>query len=71
MNLTILGSAKGVCAQRAGGGILAVAPGKGAIVGFAPPLDQAGNTVKPQKSIAYVADELDINICSPGWVGLK
>src|SRR6516164_143017 len=41
-----------------GGGILAVVPGKGAIVAFAPPLDEAGNSVKAQKSIAYVADKL-------------
>uniref|UniRef100_Q02BW0 Glutaminase n=1 Tax=Solibacter usitatus (strain Ellin6076) TaxID=234267 RepID=Q02BW0_SOLUE len=54
-----------------GGGILAIVPGKGAIVGFAPRLDKAGNSVKAQKSIAYVADKLDINLYSPGSVGLK
>jgi len=54
-----------------GGGILAVVPGKGAIVGFAPRLDKAGNSVKAQKAIAYVADKLDINLYSPGSVGLK
>lgn len=54
-----------------GGGILAVAPGKGAIAVFAPPLDEAGNSVKAQKVITYVANRLDINLYSPGSVGLK
>jgi glutaminase len=53
-----------------GGGILAVAPGKGAIAVFAPPLDEAGNSVKAQKVITYVANKLDINLYSPGSVGL-
>jgi glutaminase len=54
-----------------GGGILAVVPGKGAIVAFAPRLDEAGNSVKAQKSIAYIADKLGINLFSPRSVGLK
>ena len=54
-----------------GGAILAVVPGKGAIVGFAPPLDAAGNSVKAQKAIAYFTDKRDINIFSPASVGLK
>jgi len=54
-----------------GGGILAIVPGKGAIAVFAPPLDEAGNSVKAQKVIAYVADKLDLNIFSPASVGLK
>ena len=54
-----------------GGGIVAVVPGKGAIAVFAPPLDEAGNSVKAQKAIAYVADTLGINLFSPRSVGLK
>jgi glutaminase len=54
-----------------GGGILAVVPGKGAIAVFAPPLDEAGNSVKAQKVITYVANKLDVNLYSPGSVGLK
>lgn len=54
-----------------GGGIVAVMPGKGAIAVFAPPLDEAGNSVKAQKVIAYVAQKLDLNLYSPGAVGLK
>ena len=54
-----------------GGGIVAVAPGKGAIAVFAPRLDEAGNSVKAQKVIEYVADKLDYNLFSPSSVGLK
>lgn len=54
-----------------GGGILAVVPGKGAIAVFAPPLDEAGNSIKAQKVISYVANKLDMNLYSPGSVGLK
>jgi glutaminase len=54
-----------------GGGIVAVVPGKGAIAVFAPPLDEAGNSVKAQKVIEYVADKLDYNLYSPSSVGLK
>jgi glutaminase len=54
-----------------GGGIVAVAPGKGAIAVFAPPLDEAGNSVKAQKVIEYVANRLDYNLYSPSSVGLK
>jgi glutaminase len=54
-----------------GGGIVAVAPGKGAIAVFAPPLDEAGNSVKAQKVIEYVAEKLNYNLYSPSSVGLK
>src|SRR6185436_13134704 len=54
-----------------GGGIVAVVPGKGAIAVFAPPLDEAGNSVKAQKVIEYVASKLDFNVFSPRSVGLK
>lgn len=54
-----------------GGGILAVVPGKGAIVGFAPRLDEQGNSVKAQKAITYISDRLDLDIFSPASVGLK
>jgi glutaminase len=54
-----------------GGGIVAVVPGKGAIAVFAPPLDEAGNSVKAQEVIDYVAGKLDYNLYSPSSVGLK
>jgi glutaminase len=54
-----------------GGGIIAVVPGKGAIAVFSPRLDEAGNSVKAQKLIEYVARKLDFNLFSPRSVGLK
>jgi glutaminase len=54
-----------------GGGIVAVVPGKGAIAVFAPPLDEAGNSVKAQKVITYAAKKLDFNLFTPASVGLK
>ena len=54
-----------------GGGIVAIAPGKGAIVVFAPPLDEAGNSVKAQEVIEYVSDKLNYDLFSPSSVGLK
>jgi glutaminase len=54
-----------------GGGIVAIAPGKGAIAVFGPRLDEAGNSVKAQKVIEHVARKLDYNIFSPSSVGLK
>ena len=54
-----------------GGGIVAVIPGKGAIAVFSPRLDEAGNSVRAQRVIEYVARRLDLNIFSPQSVGLK
>jgi glutaminase len=54
-----------------GGGIVAIVPGKGAIAVFSPRLDEAGNSVKAQKVIEYVANKLDFNVFSPRSVGLK
>jgi len=54
-----------------GGGIVAIVPGKGAIAVFSPRLDEAGNSVKAQKVIEYVANRLNYNLYSPASVGLK
>jgi glutaminase len=54
-----------------GGGIVAIVPGKGAIAVFAPPLDEAGNSVKAQKVIDYVTQKLNYNLFSPTSVGFK
>jgi glutaminase len=54
-----------------GGGIVAVVPGKGAIAVFAPPLDEAGNSVKAQKVIDYISEKLNYNLFSPSSVGFK
>jgi glutaminase len=45
-----------------GGGIVAVVPGKMAIVGFAPPLDKFGNSVRAQEAIRYISEQLDLSI---------
>jgi glutaminase len=45
-----------------GGGILAVAPGKLAIAGFAPPLDPEGNSVRGQVMVASAARQLGLNL---------
>ena len=44
-----------------GGGIIAVVPGKFGIAAFAPPLDQAGNSVKAQYAIYDIVKEMGIN----------
>src|ERR1700757_1344418 len=54
-----------------GGGIVAIVPGKGAIAVFAPPLDEAGNSVKAQEVIEYVTEKLNYNLYSPLSVGWK
>ncbi len=51
-----------------GGGIVAVVPGKMAIVGFSPRLNAAGNSVRAMKAISYMAGKLKDNIffqCAP------
>jgi glutaminase len=54
-----------------GWAILAVVLGKGAIAVFAPPLYEAGNSVKAQEVIEYVANRLNYNLYSPASVGWK
>jgi glutaminase len=44
-----------------GGGIIAVSPGKFGIAVIAPPLDDAGNSVKAQKAIADISNALGGN----------
>jgi glutaminase len=45
-----------------GGGIITVAPGKGGLGTFAPPLDEAGNSVKGQMAARYLSTRLGLNI---------
>ncbi|MBR8536822.1 glutaminase A [Carboxylicivirga sediminis] len=54
-----------------GGGIVAVVPGKGAIAAFSPRLDGAGNSIRAQKAIAYISQQLNINIFDPQSVGVE
>lgn len=45
-----------------GGGIMGVVPGVLGVAAFAPPLDEAGNSVKAQKALAYIAGHLNLGI---------
>jgi glutaminase len=45
-----------------GGGIVAVVPGKMAVVGFSPPVNDAGNSVRATEAIDYIVKELDLDI---------
>lgn len=49
-----------------GGGVVAVVPGKMAIVGFAPPLDEFGNSVRAQKAIEHISAKLGLSIFGAG-----
>lgn len=44
------------------GGIVAVAPGKGAVAGFSPRLDRAGNSVRSQLAIGHLSRALGLNL---------
>jgi glutaminase len=45
-----------------GGGIVAVSPGKGGLGTFAPPLDQAGNSVKGQLVAKFLSQRLGLDL---------
>lgn len=45
-----------------GGGIVTVAPGKGSMGAFAPPLDAAGNSVKGQRAARFLSERLGLNL---------
>lgn len=45
-----------------GGGIVAIVPGRGAIGGFSPLLDAAGNTVRGAQAVAQVAQHLKLGL---------
>lgn len=47
-----------------GGGVMGVMPGGFGIAAFAPPLDDAGNSVKAQLAIRYITQHLGVNVFS-------
>ena len=47
-----------------GGGVMGLLPGVFGIAAFAPPLDEAGNSVKAQAAIKYIAQKLGVNVFS-------
>ena len=49
-----------------GGGIVAVVPGKMAIVGFCPRLNEAGNSIRSTKAINDIIKALDLNLFGSG-----
>jgi glutaminase len=49
-----------------GGGIVAVVPGKMAIVGFSPRINTAGNSIRAMKAIEYISDRLEVNVFGSG-----
>jgi len=48
-----------------GGGIVAVVPGRFAIAAFSPRLNEAGNSVRAQEAIRYIAGELGVGLFGP------
>ena len=53
----------------AGGAILAIAPGRAALVGFSPPLDSAGNSVRAAKALQDLVDRLGLNLFGSAAAG--
>jgi glutaminase len=49
-----------------GGGIVAVVPGKMAIVGFSPRVNDAGNSVRAMKAIEYMSEKFNLNLFGSG-----
>ena len=41
------------------------------IAAFAPPLDEAGNSVKAQAAIKYIAQKLNINVFGGDYLEIK
>ena len=54
-----------------GGGVLGVVPGVFGIAAFAPPLDEAGNSVKAQAAIKYIAQKLNVNVFGGSYLEIK
>jgi glutaminase len=48
-----------------GGGIVAVVPGRYAIAAFSPRLNEAGNSVRAQQAIRYIAGKLGVGVFGP------
>lgn len=54
-----------------GGGVMGMLPGVLGIAAFAPPLDDAGNSVRAQAAIQYITRELGVNVFSGDTVEIK
>jgi glutaminase len=53
------------------GGIVAVAPGKAGLGTFAPPLDEAGNSVRGQLAAIFLAERLGLNLFASESAGAQ
>lgn len=51
-----------------GGGVMGVLPGQFGIAAFAPPIDEAGNSVKAQLAIKYIMNKLGLNVFGGEYV---
>lgn len=47
-----------------GGGIMGVLPGIFGIAAFSPPIDEAGNSVRAQRALQYIMEQLNLHIFS-------
>ncbi|MEM9257011.1 MAG: glutaminase A [Pseudomonadota bacterium] len=54
-----------------GGGIVAVVPGKMAIVGFSPRLNEAGNSVRSLEAIEYISQQLNLSLFKTRTIGAQ
>jgi glutaminase len=54
-----------------GGGIIAVSPGKFGIAVVSPPLDEAGNSVRAQRAITLISNQLGGNPLAPNVKATK
>ena len=57
------------------GGLITVAPGKGGLATYSPPLDAAGNSVRGQLTARYLSNRLGLNLFAsrpyePGGIGV-
>ncbi len=52
------------------GGMITVAPGKGGLATYSPPLDAAGNSVRGQLAAAFLSERLGLNLFASQPVGL-
>lgn len=54
-----------------GGGVLGVLPGVFGVAAFAPPLDEAGNSVKAQAAVKSIMQKLDLGVFNGDTVTIK
>jgi glutaminase len=52
-----------------GGGIITVAPGKGGVATFAPPLDTSGNSIRDQLATKLLSERLGLNLLASSPTG--